>query len=58
MTLKKWAWNIFENTGNLEAYLAMKEAENQEKKVYGKVEFGADNDISNSHINGEIDGIN
>lgn len=41
MTLKKWAWDIFENTGSLEAFLTAKEAETQENsKVLGKVEFG------------------
>lgn len=41
MTFKKWAWDIFETTGNLEAFLAMKEAEEQEKnKTFGKMEFG------------------
>ena len=41
MTFKKWAWDIFESTGNVEAFLAMKEAESQEKnKTFGKMEFG------------------
>jgi len=41
MTFKKWAWDIFETTGNPEAFLAMKEAEEQErKKTFGKMEFG------------------
>ena len=34
MTFKKWAWDIFETTGNLEAFLAIKEAETQEKKSF------------------------
>ena len=41
MTFKKWAWDVFETTGNLEAFLAMKEAETQEKnKTFGKMEIG------------------
>ena len=41
MTFKKWAWDLFETTGNLEAFLAMKEAEEQEKiKAFGKMELG------------------
>lgn len=41
MTFKKWAWDLFESTGNLEAFLAMKEAEEQEKlKTFGKMELG------------------
>lgn len=65
MTFKKWAWDIFEATGNLEAFLAMKEAETQEKnKTFGKMEFGnlELNDINNNsndtQINGDIDGVN
>ena len=42
MTLKNIAWNLFENTGNVEAYLTMKELE----KLM-KFEFS-----------GEIDGVN
>ena len=30
MNLKNIAWNLFENTGNVEAYLTMKELETQE----------------------------
>ncbi len=47
MTLKNIAWNLFENTGNLEAYLTMKELETQEKDKLMKFKF-----------NGEIDGTN
>lgn len=46
MTLKNIAWNLFENTGNVEAYLTMKELEKQEKEKLMKFEFS-----------GEIDGI-
>ena len=45
MTFKKWAWDIFETTGNLEAYLAIKEAETQEK-------------IKETQIDGDLDGVN
>ena len=48
MTFKKWAWDIFETTGNLEAFLAIKEAETQEKKSFAKMEVG---DIELTHIN-------
>ena len=70
MTFKKWAWDIFETTGNLEAFLAMKEAETQEKnKTFGKMEFGnleLDNAVNEdksivpneTQINGDIDGVN
>ena len=41
MTFKKWAWDLFETTGNLEAYLAIKEAEARENnKAFGKLEVG------------------
>ncbi len=63
MTFKKWAWDIFETTGNLEAFLAMKEAENQERqKVFGKMEIGnielGDIDLMKKNMNGETDGTN
>lgn len=46
MTFKKWAWDIFEATGNPEAFLAMKEAEKQEiKNIFGKME------VSNLEVN-------
>lgn len=38
MTFKKWAWDIFEATGNPEAFLAVKEAE--KLKTFGNMEFG------------------
>lgn len=38
MTFKKWAWDIFETTGNPEAFLAVKEAE--KLKTFGNMEFG------------------
>ena len=47
MSLKNIAWSIFENTGDVEAYLTMKEIENQEKDKLMKFKF-----------NGEIDGNN
>ena len=47
MNLKNIAWNLFENTGNVEAYLTMKELENQEKDKLKKYKY-----------DGEIDGIN
>lgn len=41
MSFKKWAWDLFETTGNLEAYLAIKEAEARETdKIFGKMEIG------------------
>lgn len=67
MSFKKWAWDIFETTGNLEAFLAMKEAENQERdKILGKMEVGnieIDNALTNKNvnetqINGGLDGVN
>ena len=47
MTLKSIAWNLFENTGNVEAYLTMKEIETQEKDRLMKYK-----------LDGEIDGVN
>lgn len=47
MNLKNIAWNLFESTGNVEAYLTMKELETQEKDKLMKFKF-----------NGEINGIN
>ena len=47
MTLKNIAWNLFESTGNVEAYLTMKKLEEQEKERLMKFEFS-----------GEIDGLN
>ncbi|MBQ9267559.1 MAG: YqzL family protein [Clostridia bacterium] len=47
MTLKRIAWNLFENTGNVEAYLTMKELEAQEKDKLKKFK-----------LDGEIDGTN
>lgn len=53
MSFKKWAWDIFETTGNLEAFLALKEAENQDRnKIVGKMEFGT------IEVNGGLDGVN
>lgn len=57
MTFKKWAWDLFETTGNLEAYLAIKEAEARENnKVFGKLEVGSieldDNKKKNNDLNG------
>ena len=37
MNLKNIAWNLFENTGNVETYLAMKELESQEKEELKKM---------------------
>ncbi len=54
MTFKKWAWDIFETTGNLEAFLAMKEAENQEQKNnFGKMEF-ADMELGKIHLANDL----
>lgn len=68
MSFKKWAWDIFETTGNLEAFLAMKEAETQENsKTFGKMEIGSielnDKNLVNeklkqTQVNGDIDGAN
>lgn len=66
MSFKKWAWDIFETTGNLEAFLAMKEAENQERdKILGKMEVGnieLDNISTNKNVNetqnGDLNGAN
>lgn len=65
MTFKKWAWDIFEATGNLEAFLAMKEAETQENnKIFGKMEFGnieledINSKSNKAQINGDVDGAN
>lgn len=50
MTFQKWAWDLFESTGNLEAFLAMKEAEQQEnKRTFGKMELG-DLEIGNRSL--------
>lgn len=50
MTFKKWAWDLFETTGNLEAFLAMKEAEKQEQKnTFGKMEM-ADMEFGKIHL--------
>jgi len=57
MTFKKWAWDIFETTGNLEAFLAVKEAEARETgKVFGKMEVGSIELNDNANKNKEIDG--
>ncbi|MBO5142426.1 MAG: hypothetical protein J6C46_05435 [Clostridia bacterium] len=68
MTLKKWAWDVFETTGNLEAFLAVKEAEAQEKKkAFGIMEIGnieidtsniKERSIKETQINGDINGVN
>ncbi len=67
MSFKKWAWDIFETTGNLEAFLAMKEVENQERnKVLGKMEVGniefdgfeSIRKINEMQNNGDLDGAN
>jgi len=67
MSFKKWAWDIFETTGNLEAFLAMKEAENQERdKILGKMEVGniefdgieSVKKINEIQNNGGLDGAN
>lgn len=60
MSLKKWAWDIFETTGNVEAFLTMKEAELQEKnKTFGKMEIGdIELNLKQTQINGDIDGAN
>ena len=68
MSFKKWAWDIFETTGNLEAFLAMKEAETQEKNnSFGKMEIGnielnneklVSENIKRTQVNGDIDGAN
>lgn len=47
MNLKNIAWNLFENTGNVEAYLTLKELETQEK-----------NKLMKFKLDGDIDGIN
>lgn len=58
MTFKKWAWDLFETTGNLEAFLAMKEAETQEKKkTFGNAEIG-NIELNETQINGDINGVN
>lgn len=55
MSFKKWAWDLFETTGNLEAYLAIKEAEARETdKIFGKMEVGnieLDNKEKNKDLN-------
>ena len=60
MSFKNWAWDIFEITGNVEAFLAMKEAETQEKnKAFGKMEIGnIELNLKQTQINGDIDGAN
>ena len=68
MTLKKWAWDVFETTGNLEAFLAVKEAEAQEKKkAFGIMEIGnleidtsniKERSIKETQINGDINVVN
>lgn len=68
MTFKKWAWEIFETTGNPEAFLAIKEAEKQEKNMsiglteFGNIEVDA-NKLTNkekneTHLDGDINGAN
>ena len=57
MTFKKWAWDLFETTGNLEAFLALKEAETQEKMKNYTMEIG-NLEMSDTQINGDIDGVN
>jgi hypothetical protein len=47
VNLKNIAWNLFESTGNVEAYLTMKEIETQEKDALKKYK-----------LDGEIDGTN
>ena len=39
MNLKNIAWNLFESTGNVEAYLTMKELETQEKDKLMKIKI-------------------
>ncbi len=68
MTFQKWAWNIFETTGNPEAFLAMKEAEAQEKKkAFGKMEVGnleageilfRNKELESKQKNGDFNGAN
>ena len=71
MTFKKWAWDVFESTGNLEAFLAMKEAELQEmKESFGKMEIADLENIEKTNKkfntinidkmqnNGDINGVN
>ena len=58
MTFKKWAWDVFETTGNLEAFLAMKEAETQEKKRnFENMEIG-NIELNETQINGDRNGVN
>ena len=51
MKNKKFAWELFKNTGNIDAYMLMKDVEYSEQLMNG------DNEISNNAI-GESNGDN
>jgi hypothetical protein len=51
MKNRKFAWELFKNTGNIDAYMLMKDVEYSEQLMTGS------NNISNNAI-GEINGDN
>ena len=48
---KEFAWKLFKNTGNIDAYMLMKDVEYGEEQLAGRKENA-------SNVLGELDGIN
>ena len=49
MNLKNIAWNLFEDTGNVEAFLTLKELEAQEKNRLMKFKLDGETDGNNKN---------
>lgn len=49
--IKKIAWETFKNTGDINAYLELKEIENIEKKIYEEKDINEDGKYENKGNN-------